>query len=81
MKTARENVSISRSRAVLKRLLDEYESFDSARRLCADYCINTNDIALLIGEIPKPERLKSRLTFAVRSGKTIDIDEAYLVAQ
>jgi hypothetical protein len=81
MKTARENVSIFRSRAVLKRLLDEYESFDSARRLCADYCINANDIALLISEIPKPEGLKSRLTFAVRSGKTIDIDEAYLVAR
>jgi hypothetical protein len=81
MKTARVNVSILTLRATLKRFLDEYESFDAARRLCADYCITTNDMALMMGEIPKPERTTPRLTFAIRSDKIIDIDEAYLVAR
>ena len=79
MNTANENVSIFRSHNMLRRLLDEYESFDAASRLCADYCITTNDVALLIGGTPKPKRSKSRLTFVVRSDKTID--EAYLLAR
>jgi hypothetical protein len=79
MRRARENVSIFRSHTVLKRLLDEYENFDTARRLCADYCIFTNDIALLVDEIPKPKRTKSRLAFTFRSGRTID--DAYLLTR
>ena len=81
MNTANENVSIFRSHITLKRLLDEYEDFDAASRLCADYCITTYDVALLIGEIPKPKRSKSRLTFVMRSDKTMDIGDAYLVAR
>jgi hypothetical protein len=84
MKTARENVSIFKSRTLLKRFLDECDGFDAARKLCADYCVSTNDIALMIDETPKPERSKQRLTFAVRSDKTIgavEMGEAYLVAQ
>jgi hypothetical protein len=84
MRTARENVSIFRMRSVLKRLLDEYEAFDTASRLCADYCVNANDIALIIDKAPKHERRKSRLTFAIRSDETIDkayLDEVYLMAQ
>ena len=85
MKTARENVSIFKLHTLLKRLLDEYDGFDAATRLCVDYCITTNDIALMIDETPKPERSKSRQTFAVRSHRTshrtMDIGETYLVAQ
>ena len=84
MKTARENVSIFKLRTLLKRFLDECDDFDAARKLCADYCITTNDIALMIDEAPKLERSKPRQTFAVRSDKTIgavDMGEAYLVAQ
>jgi hypothetical protein len=84
MKTATENVSIFKLRSVLKRLLDEYETFDTASRLCADYCINVNDIALILNEIPKHERPKSRLKFAIRSDKTIDkayLDEVYIIAR
>ncbi len=80
MKTARENVSIFPSHSALKRLLDEYENFDAASRLCADYCIDANGIALLIDEIPTPKRSKSRLTFAIRSDKTINTGKAYLAA-
>jgi hypothetical protein len=79
MKTARENISIFRLRSVFKRLLDEYEAFDTASRLCIDYCVNANDIALIIDGIPKHERRKSRLTFAIRSDETID--KAYLMAR
>ena len=79
MKTARENISIFTSHGALKRLMDEYENFDTARRLCADYCITCGDIARLIDETPKPKRSKSRLTFVIRADKTID--EAYLLAR
>ncbi|MBO0727077.1 MAG: hypothetical protein J2P52_15845 [Blastocatellia bacterium] len=81
MKTARENVSIFKLHTLLKRLLDEYEGFDAARRLSADYCITTNDIALIIDEIQKPERSKSRQTFAIRSDRTMDISETRLLKQ
>jgi len=79
MRTARENTSILPSHGSLKRLLDEYGDFDTARRLCADYCITGDEVARLIDGIPKPKRSKSRLTFIVRSDKTID--EAYLLAR
>jgi len=79
MKTVRENTSILTSHGLLKRLMDEYGDFDTARRLCADYCITGDDVASLIDGIPKPKRSKSRLTFVVRSDKTID--EAYLLAR
>jgi hypothetical protein len=83
MKTARENISIFISHDALKRLLDEYENFDAASRLCIDYCITANEAALLIDGIPKPKRSKSksRLTLFMRSDKTIDIGEPYLVAR
>jgi hypothetical protein len=79
MKTARENTSILTSHGGLKRLLDEYGNFDTARRLCVDYCITGDEVARLIDGIPKPKRSKSGLTFVVRSDKTID--EAYLLAR
>lgn len=78
MKTAREHVSTFTSHIALKRLLDEYENIDTARRLCADYCIMGDDLALLIDEVPKPKRSKSRLIFA---HKIMDLDEAYLAAR
>ena len=62
MKTARENTSILTSHGGLKRLMDEYGDFDTARRLCADYCITGDEVARLIDGIPKPKRSKSRLT-------------------
>jgi hypothetical protein len=79
MKTARENVSILTSHGSLRRLMDEYGNFDTARKLCADYCITGDDVASLIDGIPKPKRSQSRLTSVVRSDKTID--EAYLLAR
>jgi hypothetical protein len=79
MKTAIANISIFISHSVLKRLLTEYDNFDTARRLCADYCITGGEVGRLIDGIPKPKRSKSRLTFVVRSDKTID--DAYLLAR
>jgi hypothetical protein len=79
MKTAIENISIFISRSMLKRLLTEYDNFDTARRLCADYCITCGEVGRLIDRVPKPKRPKSRLTFVVRSDKTID--DAYLLTR
>ena len=79
MKTARENISIFISHGLLKRLLTEYDNLDTARRLCADYCITGGEVGRLIEGVPKPKRSKSRLTFGVRSDKTID--DTYLLAR
>jgi hypothetical protein len=79
MRTAREITSIFTSHGALKRLMDEYGNFDTARRLCADYCITGDDVASLIDGIPKPKSAKSRLTLVVRSDKTID--KAYILAR
>jgi len=79
MKTARENVPIFASNGALKRLIDEYDDFDTARRLCADYCITGGDIDRLNDGVSKPKRSKSRLAIVVRSDETID--EAYLLAR
>ena len=79
MKTARESISIFTSHGVLKRLMVEYGYFDTARRLCADYCITADDLVRLIDGTPKPKKSKSHLTFVARSDKTID--EAYLLAR
>jgi len=79
MKTVREYTSILTPHGALKRLIDEYGDFDTARRLCADYCITGDEVARLIDGIPKTKKSKSRLTFVVRSDKTID--EAYLLAR
>jgi hypothetical protein len=79
MKTARENISIFISHGLLKRLLNEYDNLDTARRLCADYCITGGEVGRLIDGVPKPKRSKSRLTFVVRSDKTID--DTYLLAR
>ena len=79
MKTVREYTSIFTTHGALKRLMDEYGDFDTARRLCADYCITGDEVARLIDGIPKTKKSKSRLTFVVRSDKTID--EAYLLAR
>jgi hypothetical protein len=79
MKTAIENISIFISHRVLRRLLTEYDNFDTARRLCADYCITGGEVGRLIDGVPKPKRPKSRVAFVVRSDKTID--DAYLLAR
>jgi hypothetical protein len=79
MKTTRERAPIFIPHGVLKRLMAEYENFDTARRLCADYCITADEVSRLIDGTPKPKGSKSRLTLVVRSDKTID--QAYLPAR
>jgi hypothetical protein len=85
MKTAREEISIFIPNDALKLLIDEYDNFDAASRLCADYCITANEVALLIDEIPKPKKSKSksksRLTIVMRANKTIDVGEPQLVTR
>jgi hypothetical protein len=71
MRTAREITSIFTSHGALKRLMNEYGDFDTASKLCADYCITGDEVARLINGFPKPKRSKSRLTFVVRSDKTV----------
>lgn len=79
MKIPWENNPIFASHNTLRRLMTEYGNFDSARKLCADYCITGDEVARLIDGTPKPKRSKSRLSFVVRSDKTID--EAYLLGR
>ena len=81
MKTAKEKISIVTAHYALKQLLAKYENFDTARRLCADYCITADEIALLINEIPKPKKSKPRLTFVMRADKIISIGKTPLVAR
>jgi hypothetical protein len=77
MKTARESISIFASHNALKRLIDECENFDAASKLCADYCITADDVAMLVDKTPKPKRSKSRLTFVARFEK--NVGAAYLM--
>jgi hypothetical protein len=83
MKAARENISNLTSHDTLKRLMVEYENFDTASMLCVDYCITAEDIARLIDGITKSKKSKSksRLKFVMRADKTIDIREPYLLAR
>jgi hypothetical protein len=59
----------------------EYRGFDAAGRHCADYRITADDLAALIGVIPKPERSKSSLMSNMRSDEPMNIGEAYLAAR
>jgi hypothetical protein len=58
----------------------EYEDFDTASRLCADYCITADDLAAL-REIPKPKQSKSSMTSNMRSDTPMDMGQAYIAAQ
>ncbi len=76
MKTRRKRIPTITLRQALKHLIAEYRNFDSATRLCADYCITAEEIAALTAETMK--RKESRPTFAMQSDNTSG--EAYLTA-
>jgi hypothetical protein len=56
-------------RDALKQFIAEYQNFDAAARLCAEYHITTEEFVALIEEILKRKELETRTTFATRAGR------------
>ena len=79
MKTPRDKIPVLTLRDRLKWFIAEYRNFDTATRLCADYCITADGLEALTEGILERKESKSHLTFIMRSGK--DADEALLAAQ
>ena len=63
-------------RDALKLFIAEYQNFDAATELCADYCITADEFAALIEEVLKRNELTSRRTFTMRSGKPAHVSVA-----
>jgi hypothetical protein len=63
-------------RDALKWFIAEYQNFDAATRLCAEYCITAEEFAALIQEILKRDELASRRTFIMRSGNPAHVSVA-----
>jgi len=78
MNAAREKITILTLRDMLKRFIAEYQNFDMATRLCADYCITAEELDALTKRVLKRKVSKSHLTFVMRSGQ--DADGALLAA-
>jgi hypothetical protein len=55
-------------RDALKQFIAEYQNFDAAARLCAEYHITAEEFVALIEEILKRKELESQRTFTMRSG-------------
>ena len=63
-------------RDALKLLIAEYQNFDAATKLCADYRITAEEFSALIEEILKRNELTSRRTFTMRSGNPAHLSVA-----
>ena len=63
-------------RDALKLLIAEYQNFDVATKLCADYRITAEEFSALIEEILKRNELTSRRTFTMRSGNPAHLSVA-----
>lgn len=79
MKIPREKIPVLALRYRMKWFIAEYRNFDTATRLCADYCITADGLDALTEGILERKESKSHLTFIMRSGE--DADEALLAAQ
>lgn len=53
----------------LRQFLVEYQNFDGATRLCAEYCITSDELAALSAHLPGREKLESQTTFSLRDGR------------
>jgi hypothetical protein len=63
-------------RDALKMLIADYQNFDAATKLCADYHITPEDLATLIEEVLRCNELTSRRTFTMRSGNPAHVSVA-----
>jgi hypothetical protein len=63
-------------RDALKWFIAEYQNFDAAAHLCAEYRITAEEFTLLIEEILKSNEMTSRLTFTMRSGNPAHVSVA-----
>ncbi len=59
----------SLERDALKQFIAEYQNFEAAARLCADYCITAEELLCLVDEVLKHKELETQRTFAMRFGK------------
>ncbi len=69
MKTPKAKMPVLTLRDALNWLVGECRNFDTATRLCADYCITAQGLDALTGEILKREKSKSHRPFIMRPGK------------
>jgi hypothetical protein len=53
----------------LRQFLAEYQNFDGATRLCADYCISAEELSRLTAEVLKRQELEAQTTFTMQSGQ------------
>jgi hypothetical protein len=56
-------------RDALRQFLAEYQNFDGATRLCADYCISAEELSRLTAEVLKRQELEAQTTFTMQSGQ------------
>ena len=56
-------------RDAIKQFIAEYQNFDAATRLCADYCLTVEEMAELVAEILKDQELETMHSFTVQIGK------------
>lgn len=63
-------------RDALKQFIAEYQNFEAAARLCADYCITAEEFLCLVDEVLKRKELETQRTFAMRFGKAAHLSIA-----
>src|ERR1043165_8897485 len=63
-------------RDALRQFIGEYQNFDAAARLCADYCITAEGLVRLTDEILGRKESQSPRAFTMRSGKPIHLSVA-----
>jgi hypothetical protein len=68
-------------RDALKLLIAEYQNFDAAAKLCADYCFTAEEFSALIEEVLRSKELTSRRTFTMRSGNPAHLSVAEQVRE
>lgn len=52
----------------LRQFLVEFQNFDGAAGLCADYCVRADELAALVANLPDRGRLETQTTFSYRTG-------------
>jgi hypothetical protein len=63
-------------RAALKQFIVEYQNFEGAARLCADYHIGSEEFAELITEILQREELEKQQTCVLQAGAAAHVSVA-----
>jgi hypothetical protein len=53
----------------LRQFLAEYQNFDGAARLCADYCLTAEELSALAADLIARKKLDAQTTFSQRTGR------------